>query len=235
MNRESLPFLPCLYADTSKIAEIQPLYDLGIIKGITTNPLIVAKEAGTEKPEGYYQRIRQAFPDLPVSIQLLDGDTNELVNQARRYSTLGEFVYKVPAYSDGRGLVVARQLTRERHQINATALMSAEQALTIFLAIGGEGPRYVSLFFNRIKDSGGNPEEEITKTRALIDKFGLRTNIISGSIRSQEDVYRSILAGSHIVTVSAKIIWQMIGHPKSDEFIKQGLAAWSEYLQKQTP
>ena len=41
---------PKFFADTSKTSEIETMMELGIVSGITTNPLLVAKEAGNNEP-----------------------------------------------------------------------------------------------------------------------------------------------------------------------------------------
>jgi transaldolase len=223
---------PTLFADTSDISEIENLLKLGIFQGITTNPLIVAKEAGNANLSSYYQQITKAFPDLPVSIQLLKGTFPTLFKQAQDYAAIApNVVIKIPMYADGQGLTLIKNLSEEGIKVNVTALMKSEQSLLSLLAgrtIKTNGPSFVSFFFNRIKDSAGNPQKEIDKTRNLIEKYSFHTQIIAGSIRKGQDVYDAIYAGAHIVTVPPNIIWEMTTHPKTEEFINQSQDAWEE-------
>lgn len=224
---------PTIFADSSKITEISKLVDLGIISGITTNPLIVAAEAGETDPLEYYHQIAQTFSHFPVSIQLLDQNVSQLLDQARRFASLASnVIIKVPMFGDGRGLTTLSTLTKEGVKVNVTGLMSAEQLSLTLLT--DPPPTYVSLFFNRIRDGGGDPEKEIENSRQLIEKLKSPAQIIVGSIRKGEDVRQALGAGGHIVTVTPKVIFEMIFHPKSEEFIKQSQKAWEELVEKKS-
>lgn len=229
--------IPKLFADTSKIPEIAKMVDTGAVYGVTTNPLIVTAEALGKDPDGYYQEVVRKFSHLPVSIQLLDADTDTLLSQARNYAKLGSnVVVKVPMFPDGRGLHLVNKLLAEGIKVNVTALMTTEQ-LSLALVSGKgsqmKGPNYLSLFFNRIRDGGGSPTLEIKRSRVLLERCGSGSEIIAGSIRSGQDVTDAFLAGAHIVTVTPKVFWGMISHPKSEEFINQCQAKWTELTQPQ--
>lgn len=234
MGPEYKPVLPKIFADTSKISEIEGLVKIIPIHGITTNPVIVGKEAGDDEPIDYYKRLAQSFPNLPVSVQLLDEPPDVLIEQAHLYSSISQnIIIKVPMFADGRGLIVLSQLAKEGIKTNVTAMMNTEQLfLALYAANTGPGlePTYLSLFFNRIRDSGGDPEVEISRSRALLEKFGWKSEIITGSIRRGKDVLDAIMAGAHIVTVQPKVIWEMVSHPKSIEFIQQSQDAWNQLL-----
>ncbi len=222
---------PSIFADTSDIAEIKSLSELGIIHGITTNPLIVAKQAKTSSPNTYYETIAKEFPQYPVSIQLLDNDIPTLIKQGKEYAAIASnVVVKVPMFGDGKGLSVIYALTSEGININVTALMNAEQALLAHAAHNGHEPAYLSLFLNRIKDGGGNPTNEIGRTREMLDKIDSNSKIITGSIRGPEDVFQAVIAGTHIITVQPKVIRQMIQHDQSDKFINQCQDQWNDFM-----
>lgn len=227
--------LPKIFADTSKISEIERLVGLGIIHGITTNPIIVAQDAEKESPIYQYEQIAKRFPDIPVSIQLLDEDVPTLIKQARQYVTISpNIVIKVPMFGDGRGLAVIAQLSKEGIKTNVTAMVKAEQLLLALIAGRAsptKGPAYLSLFFNRIKDGGGNPQEEIRRSRVLLERVGSKSEIITGSIREEQNVYEAIVAGTHIVTVPPKIIWEMVYHEQSAKFIDQSQKSWEKFVE----
>src|SRR3989344_3547716 len=110
---------PKFFADTSVTSEIESMMALGIISGITTNPLMVAKEAGNNEPASYYKKIVEKFPKLPISIQLFDKPEEELLKDAREFALIGpNIVVKVPMFGDGRGLKILPKLIAE--EINRT-------------------------------------------------------------------------------------------------------------------
>lgn len=126
--------------------------------------------------------------------------------------------------------VLIHRLTSEGVPTNVTALMSKEQVLLAILAAKGNSPSYVSLLFNRIIDGYSQPEEEIRKSRTLLDSMEARTQIIIGSIRKGEDVYRAMMAGAPIVTVTPKVVWEMVNHPQTERFIKEQEQSHNDYM-----
>ena len=218
---------PQFFADTSRIPEIKKMMDLGIFSGITTNPGIVASESPESDPIEGYKQIALEFPGILFSIQLLDKPLPDLIEQGRQFANISpKAVIKVPMFGDGRGLTTMSTLLREKIKINATALMSAEQAtLAIML-----NPTFVSLFFNRIKDYNNNHLQEISNTRELIEKIGSTSKIIVGSIRKSQDIREALGAGAHIVTITPKVLWPMIAHPKTEDFIKENQESWEKLI-----
>jgi transaldolase len=102
----------------------------------------------------------------------------------------------------------------------ATQLQLAAQA----------GASYVSLFYNRLLDNGGNPEEVLTKTRKFIDKNNLDCKIIAGSIRNTYDIDNCWHYGSDIVTASHKVIKNSTKHLKTKESVTGFLNDFKEWL-----
>ncbi len=92
------------------------------------------------------------------------------------------------------------------------------------------GASYVSLFFNRIRDSGEDPVQAIKQTRTILDESRLPAKIIAGSIRTPKDVIDATVAGAHVLTVPYKIMAQMPFHKKSEETIQEFDNAWKEFL-----
>lgn len=223
---------PKLFADTSDLNEIKRLAAAGLVDGITTNPVIVAQNAGHEDPVKYYQKLLSEFPEKAISIQLLDDTIDNMVEQGVMFSELGpNVVVKVPFLPKMVALEVAKKLHQKKIKINITALMKFDQAILSMKALAPEGPTYVSLFFNRIKRTT-DPKIEIAKTREFIDQFGFKTEIISGSIHSGQDVFDAWISGSHIVTATPKIIYSMEEDPRTVEFINQSRESWDSYIAK---
>lgn len=224
--------IPKLFADTSNISDISKLSKGGLVDGITTNPVIVAQNAGTEDPIKYYQKLIQEFPDKPISIQLLDDIVENMIEQGLMFSELGEnIVIKVPFLPNIVALEVAKRLHEKKIKTNITALMNADQAVLSMKALAPIGPTYVSLFFNRIRRAG-DPLREIKRAREFIDKFGFQTQIISGSIHSGNDVIDAWMAGSHIVTATPKVVYSMEEDDRTMEFINQSRSAWDDFISK---
>ena len=94
------------------------------------------------------------------------------------------------------------------------------------------GATYVSIFFGRIKDMGYDPRDVIADTREMIDREGLKAQIITGSIRHLMDVNESFLAGAHIVTITPPILKKMTWNPRSETTIEEFNSIWREMKEK---
>lgn len=218
-----------LFLDTANLDEIKTLMEWGIFSGITTNPLIFQNSANGDDLE-FYQKLVKLYP-IPISIQLPDKNLETLLNLSKTFSSYGpNVVVKVPMFPDGRGIILTSLLEKENIRVNVTGVMSAEQFLLALMA--SHPPTYISLFFNRIRDGGGDPQREISKSKELVDKLSIKTKIIVGSIRKGSDVYEAVVAGGHIVTVAPKVLFSMVNHPKSVEFIAQSQHALDEVFKK---
>jgi transaldolase len=75
----------------------------------------------------------------------------------------------------------------------------------------------VSIFGGRVNNMGYNVCSEISKLRSLLDRFGLKDQIIVGSTREVLSVIEWLDAGAHIVTVLPNLLEGMLIHPYSKE------------------
>jgi len=210
------------FLDSSDPKEIKEISAWGVIAGVTTNPLILAREAGNVDLE---QRIREvvAVSIGHVSVELTSEDERAMLDEARRYHAWApdRICIKVP-FSE-HGLRVTHALTKAGVATNVTCLMSFNQAYLAALA----GGTYVSLFSGRIWDMGYDARPIIQSTRAQLDREGLGSRIIVGSIRHFMDANEALEAGAHIVTLPPAILRKMLHNPKTEETIREFNSAWA--------
>jgi transaldolase len=213
-----------LFLDTASVVEVTKYLEWGVIDGLTTNQKIFAMEKGIS----FEQRVLDlcSLVSGPVSVETTSRDYYDLVQEGRYYSSLApNVVVKVAMYRDGTGLRVLHTLASEGIKTNATTLMTAGQALLAAKA----GATYVSLFFRRIRDAGGDPEQEIRTCAALLERGDLPAQIIAGSIREPQDVVSAAASGAHVITIPPPILEQMPYHPKTEETIEEFDRAWIEF------
>lgn len=210
-----------LYADTANLAEIDYLNSLGIITGVTTNPSIIAKE-----PKGDFIKLIKPIAELcqenklSLSVEVFNTEFDKMLSEAINISEkLSEYEkilkIKIPVTFDG--LKAIKVLTKKGIRTNATACYTEQQLMLAAVA----GASYVSLFYCRLEQSGGDCEKVLKRTRQFIEQNNFKTEIISGSIRTQTDASNAWSYGSHIVTTSKSVINEMVAHPKTDEAINQ--------------
>jgi transaldolase len=214
------------FLDTASIEEVKKILPWGVLSGLTTNQNIFLKEGGVDFKQRALDLI--SLVDGPVSLELTSERVTDMVREARQYYGWDpkHVVVKVAMKGDGTGVEAIHELSSEGIPINATVMMAPIQAVLAAKA----GARYVSLFFNRIRDAEEDPVLAIKQTRELLDRAGLKAKIIAGSIRQPKDVLDAALAGAHILTIPYKIMVQLPFHPKSEETIREFDNAWQEFL-----
>lgn len=242
------------FVDSANLNDIEDSLRRGFVKGITTNPSILAKE-----PKGDFLKhmskivglLEKYAPGANLSIEVFSDDPEEMLEQARMFNR--ELAYsglsiKIPV--GWNELEVIKTLSDEGIAVNCTGCMSLTQATMAAHA----GAKYVSLMWGRIRDAGNkesdasekirlvecgirdeqdfDPKKIVQDTRAFIDANQLPVEIIVGSVRSVTDIRDSLIAGAHIVTVPPKFFPDMISHFKTDELISQFLSDFKTWMQK---
>lgn len=214
-----------IFIDTANIEDIKKWHDRGIYAGVTTNQKLFLTEKGVDFKKTILAMCN--FAKVPISVELTGHElVDKMIKEAKTYSSWHKYiVVKVPMTPDGMGLTVLRKLKKLGIKTNATLMMSFEQ---MFLAIIS-GASYASIFYNRSKDAGYDPEEIIRRTRAFIDAGGYKSQIITGSIRDIRDVGNAFAAGSDIVTVPPKILDLMLKEEMTQKTMEEFDAAWGEF------
>ncbi|HEY3500483.1 MAG TPA: transaldolase family protein [Polyangiaceae bacterium] len=211
-----------LFLDSSDPDEIRALFAWGVLAGVTTNPLLLSREAPKVELETRIRAVCKASRG-PVSVELLAETEQEMIEEGLRYHAwLPErVVVKVPLSGEIAMRVLAALASRGV-PTNATCLMSFQQAYLAALA----GATYVSLLAGRIRDMGYDARPAIASTRAALDREQLPSRIIIGSIRQTLDVSEAVDAGAHIVTVPPAVLRKMLVHPQTERTVREFNDAW---------
>jgi transaldolase len=242
-----------LFLDTANLRDIEEALDLGIIEGITTNPSLFAKEPKSDYIEHLAKIVSLANKyggRFSLSVEVFSDEPKEMITQAGQFvNALGYDKLAVKVHVSYKGtsrLNVVRELTERGIAVNCTACMTPMQAMMAAAA----GAKYVSLFYNRIRDGEKDgfvverkqlldagvieqgdfdPDRTVRETRSLLAHYPA-AEIIAGSIRTVLDVKRAGLAGAHIVTAGPKILKKALEHFKTDEAVGQFFADFSKWL-----
>jgi transaldolase len=210
-----------LFIDSSDPKEIKDLFAWGVLCGVTTNPLIIAREQpGAELPEVIREILAVSHGD--VSVELTTEREAEMIEEALAYHAWDaeRITIKVP-FSEV-GLRVNHALVRRGIKTNVTCIMAMNQA---YLAAVG-GATYVSIFSGRVRDMGYDVRPVIESTRSVIDQEGLPAKIIVGSMRHLMDVNEALECGAHVPTVTPPILRKMVWNPRTIETIAEFNTAW---------
>ena len=214
-----------LFIDTANVEEIRLAAELGVICGVTTNPSLIAKEGRDFKT--VVKEITQLV-DGPVSAEVISLKKDEMVNEAIELAGIHKnIVIKIPMCAEG--LKAVKILSARGIKTNVTLIFSSAQALLAANA----GATYVSPFVGRVDDISNSGITLINEIVKIFKVHNIRTQIISASIRSPQDVVRVAESGADIATVPYKIINAMIGHPLTDMGIEKFINDWKAMENKE--
>ena len=216
-----------IFLDTGRLEEIQKYHELGVIRGVTTNPTILVKDGvikGWNDLEPHCTAIAEAIDPLPLSVEVTSDDLEEMREQACEFVSWAENInVKIPIHGPEGGteyLKLVHELeTRHDIRVNVTAMMSAQQCLLAAMA----GATYVSIFGGRVNNMGYDSRAEVRRLRQLLDDFGSPAKIIVGSTREVLNIIEWFEAGADIVTSAPQLLEGMLVHPYSKETVRMFL------------
>lgn len=215
-----------IFLDTASMEEISHILRWGIIDGVTTNQKIFLNEKGTDF-KTRVKEICELMKKRPVSVESNGSTLKEILDDAREFTKIADnVVAKVPMTKDGIGLEAVSTLSKEGIKTNVTVMMNFNQLMLASKA----GATYVSLFYNRSKDTGENAAETVKNITNWINSNGYNTKLIVGSIRKPDDVVEAAINGAHVITIPYKIMVAMPFHQKTEDTIIEFDKAWKEFL-----
>lgn len=207
-----------LYVDTADLDRIREAATLGVVDGVTTNPAIVAE---TDRS---YRTAVEAIADTvdgPVFVQVIAGDVDGMVREARGYQQWGDdVVAKIPATR--AGFEALARLRAEGVPAGVTVVFSAEQAV---LAAKNDAT-FVAPYVGRLDDAGEDGVATVRRIQQIYDAYGFGTDVLAASIRNTTQAVALYEAGVDAVTMSPSVLDAHVGHPKTDEGVAGFDAAW---------
>ncbi|GEO27008.1 putative transaldolase [Alicyclobacillus acidoterrestris] len=213
-----------LFLDTIFVEDIRQAAQMGVLRGVTTNPNLVAK-AGRD----YIEVLQQIVPlvDGPTSAEVVSLDADGMVREALSLADLDHnIVIQVPMTTEG--LKAVSQLANRGIHTNVTLVFSVNQALLAAQA----GARYISPFLGRLDDISLDGAALIADIVQVFRTHDIDTEVIASSIRHPSHVTQAAKAGAHIAAVPFDVLDQMIKHPLTDRGIERFLADWSTLQKK---
>ena len=198
-----------IFLDTADTEIIRKYFETGLVDGITTNPTLIMKSG--RNPDDVYQELSDmGISDISMEVM---GNAQEMLDEGVRLSDKFGPVstIKVPCTRDG--LAACRELTKERIRTNVTLVFSAAQAVLA----AKSGATYVSPFVGRLDDQSVAGLEVVRSISELYRIHGIRTQVLSASIRSVQRAIRSWYNGAEICTMPPKVFDQMYDHILTDK------------------
>ena len=215
-----------IFLDTANLEQIKKGARLGVVRGVTTNPTLVAKE-GIGDYKSVVQEIASIIPG-PISAEVVVEGVEAMLEQARDIATWApNVVVKIPSTTDGLEVITA--LAKENIKVNMTLCFSLNQALLGALA----GAAFVSPFVGRLDDIGHDGMELVSDMARIYRQYQLETKVLAASIRHPLHCVLAARAGADIATVPFKVLMQMMQHPLTDAGQTRFLDDWRKVQEAQ--
>ena len=200
-----------IYLDSALIEEAQIAAKMGWVKGITTNPTLLAKS--NLSPETTLQKLATISPG-ELYYQLCADDFDSMVAEARKAQELiGEkLVVKIPATPVG--FRVTAYLSSDI-TCSVTAIYSAAQTKIAAEA----GAKYAIAYVNRATRLLGDGIALVTDMAQILKDSD--TTILAASLKSPEESASALLAGASHLTVPLSLLEAMATHKLSEETVTE--------------
>jgi transaldolase len=208
-----------IYIDTASIKEIREVASWGILRGVTTNPSLMAKEKGAD----FQSTIEEiaTLVDGPISAETVSPDAEGMIREGHEYAQWHpNVIIKVPSTTEG--LKAVARLAKDGIRTNVTLCFNANQALFAARA----GAFIISPFVGRVDDTGVDGMDLVREIVQIYRLHDIKTMVLAASIRHPRHIIDAALAGADIATCPFKVLEQSMKHPLTDIGIEKFLADW---------
>ena len=204
--------------DSASLDDAVAAAKLGFVRGITTNPALMARE--TKEPLAHLARLLEAFPAGPICYQPTRSTYEEMEEQARAAAALApdRVVAKLPATLEA--ITLATVLRTDGIDSALTAVYSPAQALLAHEA----GCLWIIPYVDRAaRHSAG---AVVLEQAAILEQLDSPTRILAASLKTAPQVVESILDGAHDITAPLDVLRALPAHPLTESAVREFAAHW---------
>lgn len=196
-----------LYLDTVDVEQVRRFNACLPIKGVTTNPTILAK-AGVGVHKVLPELAEILGSEARFHIQLVSQTVAEIVEEAKNINALPyDIVVKIPATEVG--LAAIKAVKKQGIQVLATAVYSAQQGFMAALS----GADYLAPYVNRMDTMGCDGVRVVADLQTLLIQYDLACKVLPASFKNTLQVMDVMKLGVAAITLPVDVAAQMITHP----------------------
>jgi transaldolase len=229
-----------IYLDSAIPDEARQAMSLGFVRGITTNPVLLAK---VKRPAS--EVLRELCGICPGTVfyqlsaptaseRLAEGEPILLLNDEMKredekafqewqpspieegdasFKQFGRIGLKIPASTENMALVAG--FSARGVEVAVTAIFNLAQA---YLACEA-GATYVLPYVNRTTRLRGNGLAFVRELAQVCQSVDRGTKVLAASIKSPEEAVQALLAGAHHVSMPLSVLLAMGHDPLSDQAV----------------
>ena len=207
-----------LSLDSANLDEIREGVRWGVLRGVTTNPSLIAKE-----DHDFLPLVKEicSLVDGDVSIETASDDTETLIRQGHDITQIADnAVVKIALTPNG--LAAVKRLSDEGIKVNVTLCFSPTQAILAAEA----GAYIISPFLGRLDDVATDGLRLLSDICDIYAIQGYETQVLAASLRHPVHVIESARMGADIATMPFKVFESLVKHPLTDTGYKKFIDDW---------
>lgn len=206
------------YLDSANLQEIRSASWFPI-RGVTTNPTIVAKEKRA------FLSLMEELIDLKlpqIHAQVLADNAEEMVEEAKMLIRLspGTVIPKIPVTP--AGIQAIWRLTQEGFRTTATGVFTVSQGLIA----ARSGAQYIAPYINRIDQVGQSGVDMACELKKALEAYNMPANILAASVKTPHQFKGLMAGGIHGVTVQADFLRKAVYHPLTEQAVDGFTQSW---------
>lgn len=208
------------YLDTADVDAVTRFNTCLPVRGVTTNPSILAK-SGLGISRILPELASILASDARFFVQVVTETVDGMVEEARNIDALPyDLVVKVPATESG--LAAIKQIKAENIQVLATAIYTTHQGFLAALS----GADYLAPYVNRIDAMGADGIKVVADLQLLINQYGLATKLLPASFKNSGQVVEVLKLGVAAITLPVDVAAQLLAHPAVQPAVDQFTVDW---------
>ena len=209
-----------LFLDTANLEEIREGVRWGVLRGVTTNPTLVAREENDFLP-----LVKEicSIVEGDVSIETSGDNTDSLVSQGREIAQIADNAV-VKIATTANGLAATRKLYDEGIRVNMTLCFTPSQAILAAEA----GAYIISPFLGRLDDVSTDGLRVLSDICEIYAVQGYATQVLAASLRHPVHVVEAARMGADIATMPFAVFQSLVKHPLTDAGFKRFSEDWEQ-------
>ena len=209
-----------LFLDTGNLDEIREAARWGVLRGVTSNPTLIAKEQ-----KDFLPLVKEicSIVDGDVSVETTVDDTDVIVRQGHEIVQIADNAI-VKVLTSPNGLAATRKLADEGIKVNMTLCFTPAQAILAAEA----GAYIVSPFLGRLDDISTDSMKTLSDICEIYAVQGYETQVLAASLRHPMHVVEAARLGADIATMPFKVFEALVKHPLTDAGFKRFTDDWEK-------
>jgi fructose-6-phosphate aldolase 1 len=217
-----------IYIDTAEVAQIRRYRQLGLVKGVTTNPGSLGSAGRSSNPAELLRAIVDAADGGSVFVQVRARDPQAQIQEAVLLNAMGPAII-IKVIMDEVGFQSIPKMVKAGLQVSATAVNSVGRAI-----LAAEcGAHYMIPYYGWLEDSHELSTHLISTVAEIyqVQRYQTKMHVFC---RRMADVIMAAKSGAWGVLLEPQDLQRFFDHPHSAVAVEGHRASWDARYGKDT-